>query len=622
LKRFTLLSFYILALSHYLIDVSHASDSASDRQLAYSQQWLNLLHYKPTFFGNNYTSQIEDRRFFLTDDGHNNPELELAATIDAINQNQKNLMCRFPARIKWIHAQKRVHASALDNLTCPELDSWLKTINPASLTLVFPAAYLNSPSSMFGHTLLRINPGDNRKNLSLVSYALNYAANVSEVDNNFFFAFNGIFGGYPGALSIVPYYEKITEYSDIENRDIWEYELNLDKQEITQLMLHAWELKTTRTPYYFFTQNCSYLLLTLLEVARAGIDLTSPFQIKAIPSDTVRAIVDANLVKDIKFRPSSATIIEQRLLTLNKEQRTLVNAMVNNRTKLDQLKLNRLSKKSQAQVIEITYDILRYRAFATPSIRDQHAQYTFDLLAARSTINENNVWPDIDAPEHRAEKGHKSSRLAIGIGEHEGNKQLFLKFRPAYHDILDPPQSYQFGAQINFLDINLTYSENEDRINLSQLTFIDIVSLSPRNDTFQPISWKVNFGFEKKALKTRRADVLQVTPGFGVAHKASQNSMLSAFLDSRLEIGRKLENKHSAGIGPTLGYLLNTERLSAQFQLNAMRFFAGETFTHYRASAELAFHINTHASFRINIAREATFDRYTSQHTALINWYF
>jgi len=604
------------------MDVSRASTVSNHQQMAHSQDWLNLLHYKPAFFGNGYVSEIEDQQFFLTPEGRYNPAAELTAAVEAINQNKHNLMCRFPARIHWIKTKKLAPIISLEKLTCPALDNWLNTINPASTTLIFPAAYLNSPSSMFGHTLLRINPGDNRKDLALVSYALNYAANVADTDNNLFFAFNGIFGGYPGVLAIVPYYEKITEYSDIENRDIWEYELNLDKQEITQMLLHAWELKTIRTPYYFFTKNCSYLLLNLLEVARTGIDLTSTFQTKAIPSDTVRAIVDAALVKNIEFRPSSSTIIEQHLLTLDTEQRLIVNTMVNNLTPISELNLNRLSPTSQAQVLETAYDILRYRAFATPSIRDQHAAYNFALLSARSTISETHVWPAVQAPKYRAEMGHKSSRLAVGIGEDGDDKKLLLKYRPAYHSLLDPPQSYQFGAQINFLDINFAYNKDEESIELSRLTFIDIVSLSPRNDTFKPISWKVNFGYEKKTLKENSAEIVQVTPGFGVAQKTNHHSMLSAFLDSRLEVGRKLKNNHAVGIGPTFGYLFNAEKISAQLQLSAMRFFSGEKLTQYSTSAELAYHINTEYSFRINLTRHALNNEYRSQHQASLNWYF
>jgi len=47
------------------------------------------------------------------------------------------------------------------------------------------------------------------------------------------FAINALIGVYPGMFSIMPYYLKVREYNDLENRDIWEYELNLTPQRST-----------------------------------------------------------------------------------------------------------------------------------------------------------------------------------------------------------------------------------------------------------------------------------------------------------------------------------------------------------------------------------------------------
>ena len=41
---------------------------------------------------------------------------------------------------------------------CALYAEWRGAIPDARLTLVFPAYHLNSPSSMFGHTLLRLDP--------------------------------------------------------------------------------------------------------------------------------------------------------------------------------------------------------------------------------------------------------------------------------------------------------------------------------------------------------------------------------------------------------------------------------------------------------------------------------
>lgn len=63
--------------------------------------------------------------------------------------------------------------------------------------MIFPAAYLNSPSSMFGHTLLRIDQADVQSDkTSLLSYAINFGAYIEGSDNSILYAWKGLMGGY------------------------------------------------------------------------------------------------------------------------------------------------------------------------------------------------------------------------------------------------------------------------------------------------------------------------------------------------------------------------------------------------------------------------------------------
>ena len=65
--------------------------------------------------------------------------------------------CRFPARLHWLRTRLGIDTATLPAQPCPRLEAWMAEINPAGVTLVFPSAYVNSPASMFGHTLLRID---------------------------------------------------------------------------------------------------------------------------------------------------------------------------------------------------------------------------------------------------------------------------------------------------------------------------------------------------------------------------------------------------------------------------------------------------------------------------------
>jgi hypothetical protein len=304
-------------------------DTAQRQRLADSRAWFALLHYKPGGLLQQWESQADDAAFFLAADGKYNPQAELVATIRAmaepvLDDVDQHPQCRFPARYHWLQQQLPISAARLPPIDCSSLNEWFDTIRPGSLTLVFPSAYINSPSSMFGHTLLRINPDDHRKDSPLVAYALNYAANADATDSALIFSIKGLIGGYPGVFSIVPYYEKIKEYSDLENRDVWEYELDLTPSELRQLMRHAWEVRYIQFDYFFLTENCSYHMLSLMEAARPGLALTSQFEIKAIPSDTVRAVIEAELVTQVSYRPSSTTILTQHAAQMRADDNSLV----------------------------------------------------------------------------------------------------------------------------------------------------------------------------------------------------------------------------------------------------------------------------------------------------------
>ena len=59
---------------------NNEKNSINIHQIAYSPQWLSLVHYRPQLWGN-YISSIDSDNFFLSKDGKTNPESELISTI-------------------------------------------------------------------------------------------------------------------------------------------------------------------------------------------------------------------------------------------------------------------------------------------------------------------------------------------------------------------------------------------------------------------------------------------------------------------------------------------------------------------------------------------------------------
>src|SRR5207237_21150 len=136
------------------------------------------------------------------------------------------------------------------------------------------------------------------------------------------YAYEVMTGGFKGYFSSMPYYLKVQEYRDFESRDIWEYRLNFTRDQVLQMLRHAWELGNTYFDYFYLKENCAYHILSLLEVADPRLHLTDAFTVWTIPADTIRLITsEPGLVGAIVFRPSLTSQIEGRNATLSDEER-------------------------------------------------------------------------------------------------------------------------------------------------------------------------------------------------------------------------------------------------------------------------------------------------------------
>ena len=257
-------------------------------KLSEQRYWNLLLHYRPER-GGRRKSTVDDPQFFLSKNGKSHPQAEMEATLKGFFagrvHKKEHARCRFVARYAWIKTQLQIDESRLPLVVCSDFEKALAEINPQSLTLIFPVAYMGSPASLFGHTFLRI---DGAHGAELLSTALNYAAHTKE-ETGLSYVLKGIFGGFHGYYYTRPYHEKIREYTAIEHRDIWEYHLNFTQAEVLRIVRHVWEMRDMHSAYYFLDENCSYAALYLLEIARPALYLTqNTNRLLVIPISTIR----------------------------------------------------------------------------------------------------------------------------------------------------------------------------------------------------------------------------------------------------------------------------------------------------------------------------------------------
>ncbi|HSS40588.1 MAG TPA: DUF4105 domain-containing protein, partial [Polyangia bacterium] len=405
--------------------------------------------------------------------------------------------CRFPARWDWLRRALGIDAARAPHPTCRDFDFWRTGMSAQAATLVYATAYINSPASMYGHTFLRLSRSTGEGN-PLLDYIVNFAADV-DTDNGVLYAVKGLTGLFPGRFYVMPYYVKVQEYSNIESRDLWEYELSLSAEQIRRLVMHAWETRTTQFDYFFFTRNCSYQLLTLLEVADPSLHLTDQFHGFVIPADTVRAVLARpGLVRHISGRPSLMTIMKRHKSRLTRAEAATAAAWATAIPGAPPPPLPAgAPPERQAQILDAAADYLRYREHGAAEPGELDKLRERRLLLARGRLGvppqETITRPAVAAPE----TGHATMRVTAGGGAaDQGGPFQTLSLRLAIQDDLDPPRAYPPGARLVMGDFRLRFEDRPRRIGLDRADLIDIVSAGPFDAWVKSASWKVWVGVD------------------------------------------------------------------------------------------------------------------------------
>jgi len=505
--------------------------------------WHVLLHM------NANESEIKDRNFFFAVDGAINPKAEMFATLDAFFskkiKDDNSSICRFPARYFWLK-EKLNAGDDFPQANCVEYDKVLKRVDPQSATLVFPSAHINSPASMFGHTFIRINSSYNSK---LLSYAINYAADADQnKENGVMFAIKGLTGGYFGKYSLLPYYDKLKEYRDSEQRDIWEYDLNLTQLETLRMFRHIWELNNVQTNYYFFTQNCSYEMLWLLEAARPSVKLRKKFHFQVIPLETIHEAKTAGLIESMSYRPSKRTKLLKYESLIDKKFVKYPILLVNGDMKtVDIMQHKEIQTQQKRYILEAAIEYLEYQYSKSKVKKECYLALFHELTSHRAKLGLGKKI-DIKTPANPIES-HRAIRATLGLGSRDNTRISYLGIRPAYHDLEDSNYGFLRGTQIEFMNLLLAYSK--EKLEVEKATILSIVSLAQRSEFFHNLSWRTNLGWDRDYLTQEQTFHISVGAGyswgnaFGFAYLLADPSVY--YTDARVE----------ASLGGSIGFIID-----------------------------------------------------------------
>jgi len=463
--------------------VSFAADQGAFETWSKKTEWRRLLHMTPGLFGEK--SSVQGGDFFLDPQGSIDAGAELRATYRKMFQSSKeeNLktQCRYLARRDFF---LRLQPDLQNQIvTCPFSEEWLSRLNSTRVSLIFAAGYMNSAASSFGHTFLKLSNPENQGSKELLDYGINFAARTSDTEGALY-ALYGLTGYFPGNFALLPYHQMIRDYTNLEGRDLWEYDLNLTPIEIQRMLFHMLELEGSYFNYYFLDDNCSLMILKVLEIARPDLNLTEADEFFVIPLDTVKKVKP--LIDQVRYRPSLETEWKQRREDLNSDQREQI------------LNLEQDPAAFQLSDMDTKTLMATQSRLALKEIQSHDRWKDLNYFAAKERARRGFAKDEfqIRQPNSSPDQGHDSSLIEVGLLD-QGKRSMLIGFRSAFHDQLSRDVGIPPFSHLEVLGFQWQASEL-NQIQLRRYRLLEMLSTRAVSRFDKPISWGAVVGADSQ----------------------------------------------------------------------------------------------------------------------------
>lgn len=571
---------------------------ADAEQMARDPAWLALLHYRERA-GGGMLSEADRPEFFLSPQGQHAPAAELLADLAALQapERRQQFACRFPARYEWL--RQRLGQDGADSLIdqCPQLAQWLARFPGRRISIDFASSYLENPSSTFGHTFLKIYKESGSE---LLSPTINYAARTDARDSELAFVAKGLFGGFPGVADELPFYRRLRTYAENEGRDIHEYELTLDPDEVRRLLLHTWEIKDGVFDYDFLHENCAYRTLTLIDVARPRAALLKRFGKVTVPVDTVRALRSAAMLGGHRVWQSASKRVRDLEARVPAQDAAAAHKIALGLG--DSADTAALPAARRAGTLQLAYEYASILIDRDEGERATRKAILGAIIKARLAQNEPEPLASRANPA-TPEDGHDGGLLGAGLRQRGGRARLSLEYAAFQHTLTNPLPGYEPHAEITVLNPEVQLRAGHAR--LQRVDWLVAQSAIPSSTLFQPRAWRLQLATRSEPYQEREHMATSLAYHSGKAWRLGRDTVFSVLPGARVEAGAGLA--HHAALAGALNAALTRQGMqwSARLELQAEKFIAGSTLRRQGARASAEFALSRNVSLAIGAARTA-----------------
>lgn len=558
---------------------------------------------------------IKDPNFILSGDDFSLKN-ELVKTIqsffDEPNNSFKHPICRFPARFFWIKSELGLNDSMFPNVRCPEFEEYLMRSPAQKISVVFVSENVSQPSSMMGHVFLKLS--GNNYNSNYVEHAVSFYTIIDTI-NIPLLIFKSTITGMNGFFSLLPYSEQVKRYLEVEDRNIWEYELDLSESIKMLMYYHIWELKDLRMRYLFIGYNCATVIYNILSLSSENF-LTNNNRLWITPKDVIKEVYRNNLIVSTKLIPSDKWYIRMLSEALDNNSIDYIHSLFEKRT-FEHLELIEDLNKS-------LYQLELIRSYANYLYRHREIDKK-ELNTITNSINKaieekipQITHYDIDLSQYKSPlKTFDDTQMGLGYKIKNGRNYMKLHFLPASNSLSDDNREY-FNE--NFLKLGeLSLLINDKSIKLESFQLYAMKSLIPWNKFVKGISGEFRIGVEEhydKELKNHVA--VNISGGIGLAKKISKDMNTYLLINGGVGYGKSRFYLYLyPEIGATIYEIMNMKTtLSYKYVYNQL---GSKDFYH---NIHITQSIFWHKQFKLSAIFEHRFNNHYSHNAYELMFHF
>ncbi len=489
------------------LSASHTLSLAKQQRLSSHATWLALLQFKDG------KPLLDDAGFYLSSSRHS-AEDELNAAISLlIEKADTTQICRFPARYLWLQRQLQQQPENLAAL-CPGFAEFQAYVPIEQISLIYANENISRPTTMMGHAFLKLS-GHNAKG-QLREHAISFYTELDSI-NPLWLGYETLLAGKAGYFVLSPYQERLEFYTQTEQRNIIEYHIALDADEVELVQAYLWELKQTRLDYFFHTYNCATLSQLILAIAKPALgEAHSPW---ISPVDVVKSVQVSGLVNNASLFPATKWRLKMLLDSLQLEE---VDVGVT-----DSFALEINSTKPQSPLVQaLSLDLQQtYQRWLLEQghISSQQYEQRISQLPAQGV--------ELSLSQYKDPAGRTDDSQ---FWLYYGNRQNWrFGFLPASHQLSDDNRQLFSESALALLSLEFEYRQSEQKLDLYALRYYGFSHYLPYDALTRDWSGHFALGTEFQAIgdnSFKRTHYLY--GGIGRSYSVTEDVLVYATLDA------------------------------------------------------------------------------------------